>query len=244
MNPDQARQEAIGKYRAFIDDVYQDIANTNERLNLNGTVFSGLEPFRHLSEPPITSTITENEASTSTLLDSPDDSSLVVEHTNYFQLLQTCGNTQLNKLMLVFATLTEELETLTRSASAFINPIVLYREDLVAVPAVSSSKQDEGALSSSEESWDEDDEYTATATILPVLFDLVLYLRRCYEVATSLLLQKHSMLAYATVRRTDQDFQSSLREVLPDLNSAIRFVELSCLLLFVLNPSLYSPTQL
>lgn len=225
---EQARQEAVGKYRAFIDEVYQDIASESERLKLPNTVFNSLEPFRHLSEPTPTTRPAQNnsespstEWSHSTLASA--EPSLVVEHTNYFQLLQTCGNSQLNKMMLVFATLTEELETLTQAASSFITPLLLYREDLAAAKA---AEEDSGAATSAEDSGEEEeeDEYTATATILPILFDLVCYLRRCYEVATSLLLQKHSMLVYATLKTTDRNFQSNLRQVLPDLNSGIRYI--------------------
>lgn len=139
--------------------------------------------------------------------------------------------------MLVFATLTEELNELAGSASKFINSLLLYREECIVSanePATASSEvQVNGTTSDYEE-----DEYSATATILPVLFDMICYLRRCYEVGTNLMLQKHSMLAYASTRTNDKNFQSSLREILPDLNSNIRYL-FALVVIFIVNLVLF-----
>ncbi|KAI2795690.1 hypothetical protein BLOT_016329 [Blomia tropicalis] len=200
----QARNETVGKYRLFIDEIYQDIANQNDRLKTIETCFGNLEPFKFLEQ---NARALENE------------NTLIIEHTNYFELLQTCGNTQLNKLMLVFVTLTEELNQLSRSVSQFINPLILYREECLITAHEPNAETINGTCKDEEQ----EDEYTATATILPLLFEIICYLRRCYEVASNLVTQKHLMLSYASFKSNDRSFQSSIREVLPDLNSAMRF---------------------
>lgn len=150
---------------------------------------------------------------------------MVEEHTNYFELLQTCGNTHLNKMMLTFATLTDEMNELSRiGANKFINPLLLYREEAVIGQTVGSEQQqskDETKPPTSEAS--EFNEYRTTAQILPFLMELICFLRRCYEVISNVFLQKHSLLSYANVRSSDKSLQSSIREVLPDLNTNVRF---------------------
>ncbi|OTF78303.1 hypothetical protein BLA29_010430, partial [Euroglyphus maynei] len=130
--------------------------------------------------------------------------------------------------MLVFSSLIEEMNKLSIiGIQKFIGPILLYREDNVinsaAKEAIVLDVKTENGKITDNKMIDEDDEFSAVAAILPILFNLICYVKRCYEVVTNLVMQQHTFLLYANVKTKDKQLQSSLREILPDLNENIRF---------------------
>lgn len=206
------RHDTVKKYRTFIDELYSDIENVNDKFDFNDS-YSVFSSFTFFDEHRQFYARNENI--------------LFEEHTNFMELLQTCGNTQLNKLMLVFASLVDEMNELSiMGIKKFIGPILLYREDNVINLAAKEAivldvKTDNDKYTN--KMIDEDDEFSAVASILPILFNLICYVKRCYEVATNLIMQQHTFLLYANVKTKDKQFQTSLREILPDLNENIRF---------------------
>ncbi|XP_027195780.2 strumpellin and WASH-interacting protein [Dermatophagoides pteronyssinus] len=209
---DKLRHDTAKKYRNYIDELYSDIENLLDKFNFSesNSCFSSFNFFdEHRS------------------FYARNENILIDEHTNFLELLQTCGNTQLNKLMLVFASLVEEMNKLSIiGIQKFIGPILLYREDNVINSAAKEAivldvKTDNGKINN--KMIDEDDEFSAVAAILPILFNLICYVKRCYEVASNLFMQQHTFLLYANVKTKDKQFQISIREILPDLNENIRF---------------------
>ena len=213
---DHARQDMIEKFRTFVDDLYKEIDNQNEILNIN-ECFNSLEEFRFSKQNTVVS---------------QQENLIVKEHTNFIELTQTCGNSHLNKLMLVLSTLTEELNDLSKiGIEKFVNKILLYREDYVV-----ESTQQENLVAFDATKMDSndnvEDEYSAAASIITVLFDLICYLKRCYDVCTNLLLQKHMILLYSA-KCKDKNLKQEFREVLPDLSFTLRFVVVLFLSIFL-----------
>lgn len=203
---EQTRQETILKYRTFVDELYKKIASQNESLSLEES-FSCLSDWKLTKASPV---VCENE------------NQIMQEHTNLIELSQTCGNSHLNKFMLVLASLTEELNELAKiGIQNFVAPILLYREDSVISSTKETAALDAKTFESSEQLVE--DEFSAAASIVLILFDLICYLKRCYDVSTNLLLQKHKILFFSNIHKTkDKNLKSNLREVLPDLSSNLR----------------------
>lgn len=209
---DKLRLETVTKYKTFIDNINADIEIISDKFNFDDS-FSCFNSFKFFDD--------DKE-----FFCARNENLLINEHTNFFELLQTCGNTQLNKFMLVFANLIEELNELSvKGIKNFIGPILLYREDNVinlaakeAVVLDVKSLDDKVAIKMIEE----DDEFSAVALILPTLFDLICFVKRCYEVATNLITQQHTLLLYANVSTKDKELQSKLKAILPHLNENIR----------------------
>lgn len=197
---EEAQQEVILKYRNFIDDFYNESLELDEKLNIKLNSFSWFQDIHFLRD-----TFKKDNFLT--------DSS-VPEHTDCFELLQTCGNSHLNKLILVFASLTNEMNELAMIGRKFINPLLMVHEhfclssetveDLECIPETPN-------------------QYNATAVYLSFLFDLICYLKRCYEVVTYALKQKNAMLKYASVKvERNSNLQATLRHILADLNPQLR----------------------
>lgn len=165
------------------------------------------------------------------------------ENTDLFQLLQTCGNQHLNKMILVFSSLIDELNELSgQTKKKFIGPLQLYREDYILATTIERDPDQRKLFIFDDD--DEDDHFddhrfdnrsalfgetdgenyfSAIAFLLANLFDLICFIKRCYEVATNLILQLHTFLLLSNIKTNDKSFRTSLKEVLPDLNEKIRF---------------------
>ncbi|RWS17994.1 WASH complex subunit 7-like protein [Dinothrombium tinctorium] len=100
-----------------------------------------------------------------------------VERTEIIELLQTCGNTQLNKVLLVFATLALEINHLASIAKhTFIDPLALY-----------------GEKTTDFDSNDTSEELNEMSKMLPILYDLLCYINRCFLVVGNLSRQMHAL---------------------------------------------------
>jgi len=98
------------------------------------------------------------------------------ERTEFVNILQTCGNMELNKVFLILASLCQEMNHLSLTGlEKFVNPIVLYREGCDSSFIKSSEKEGEDLHSMSK--------------FLPLLFDLICYLKRCCDVVRNLFIQ-------------------------------------------------------
>lgn len=106
------------------------------------------------------------------------------ERTEIACLLRTCGNMELNRILMVLAGLCQEMNDLAIiGLDKFIYPLVLYGEEsrLKAAPKPSLSNESSGS------------ELVMVSKLLPVLFDLLCFLRRCHEVVRNLTLQMQEL---------------------------------------------------
>lgn len=107
----------------------------------------------------------------------PNLSSNVVERTEFMELLQTCGNTELNKVLMVFSTLCAEMNHLSRlGLQEFVDSLALYGEGR-------------------HEDTNSGVEYKEMAKLVPVLYDLLCYVNRCFEVAQNLTRQLEALFS-------------------------------------------------
>ena len=102
------------------------------------------------------------------------------EKTEFVNILQTCGNMELNKVFLVLASLCQEMNNLSLvGIEKFVNPIVFYGEGYVDNNIKSNDKKG--------------DDLSSMAKFLPILFDLMCYLKRCCDVVQNLFIQLHEL---------------------------------------------------
>ena len=125
------------------------------------------------------------------------DNNIANESTDLFGLLQTCGNMQLNKMLLVLGSLTQEMDYLSKiGIEKFCDPLVLYGEC-----------QPE----------DQNDELISVAQMLPLLHDLLCFVNRCYTVVSNLIEQLNALINLSVTKGNVNN------EVIPDLNLGVRF---------------------
>ncbi|KAI1286751.1 hypothetical protein HDE_10419 [Halotydeus destructor] len=101
----------------------------------------------------------------------------VIEYTNYVELLQTCGNMELNKVIMVFADLCSQLTDLSEIAYRdFVGPLSLYAEN-----RSDSSNGSEGKKSN--------EDLTEMSKFIGVLYDMLCFTNRCMTVSQSFVQQ-------------------------------------------------------
>ena len=114
---------------------------------------------------------------------SPELEGICQEETSLTELLQTCGNMQLNKIMMLFASLVIEVKRLEVEGYNFIPSLVLYGHQY---------KKSGHQMSSSGEQNDGED-LLRISKFLPVLLDLYSFLNRVYEVVGHVILQLEAL---------------------------------------------------
>ncbi len=130
------------------------------------------------------------------------DSWEVKERTDLISLSQTCGNMHLNKLMLVFASLTQEMNHLSLMADKrFCDPLVLYGEGIT-----------EG----------QNEELSAIAKILPLLHDLSSFVSHSYKVVVNAIEQINALIYISNIP-VKKGLTNTHKELIPDLNPNVRF---------------------
>ena len=128
----------------------------------------------------------------------PIDCNGVKERTDLIELSQTCGNMQLNKVVLVFAQLTQEMQYLAQTGlNRFCDSLVLYGE-LVT-----------------------DEDMSSIAKLLPLLHDLSSYISHCLRVVSNVVQQINAFILLSNMPQKKGLANNS--EVIPDVSSTVRF---------------------
>ena len=129
----------------------------------------------------------------------PIDCNGIKERTDLIELLQTCGNMQLNKVVLVFAQLTQEMQYLAQmGAQRFCDPLVLYGEMVT------------------------DEDMSSIAKLLPLLHDLSSYVSHCLRVVSNVVQQINAFMQLSNLVPKKGSTNNS-KEVIPDVSSTVRF---------------------
>ncbi|XP_053205801.1 WASH complex subunit 4-like [Panonychus citri] len=113
----------------------------------------------------------------------------VHERTEFIELLRTCGNMELNRVLLVLSSLCREMSDLSHiGLKEFIQIIALYGED----KKKQSWKEEDSNLT--KDSKDEaGEELFSMSRLLPILFKLLCYIKRCCEVVRNLTIQMQEL---------------------------------------------------
>ena len=131
----------------------------------------------------------------------PIDCNGVKERTDLIELLQTCGNMQLNKVVLVFAQLTQEMQYLTKiGVNRFCDPLLLYGESV----------------------GDEVEDMASIAKLLPLLHELSSYVSHCLKVVTNVIHQMHALILLSNLT-AKKGMANNHKELIPDVSSTVRF---------------------
>ncbi|XP_015795193.1 WASH complex subunit 4 [Tetranychus urticae] len=112
----------------------------------------------------------------------------VHERTEFVDILRTCGNMELNRVLLVLSSLCHEMNNLSQiGLKDFIHIIALYGED--------KKKADwKNDTTKAKESNDEaGDELFSMSKLLPTLFKLLCFIKRCREVVHNLAIQMQEL---------------------------------------------------
>ncbi|CAG2103931.1 unnamed protein product [Medioppia subpectinata] len=127
----------------------------------------------------------------------------VKERTDLIELLSTCGNMQLNKVVLVFGRLAQEMHYLTHTgAQRFCDPLVLYGEPVSDDPNA--------------------EDLSSIAKFLPLLHDLSSYVTHCLNVVSNVVQQINALIHLSNIP-VKKGSQNNYKELIPDLSSNIRF---------------------
>lgn len=108
------------------------------------------------------------------------------EWTEFTNLLRTCGNMELNRVLMVLANLCQEMYSLSRiGLDQYIYPLAFYGEER----KVSCDNQEinENGLDGPGL------EFLLMSKLFPILFDLLCYLRRCNDVIRNLIFQMQEL---------------------------------------------------
>ncbi|XP_054164766.1 WASH complex subunit 4-like [Oppia nitens] len=127
----------------------------------------------------------------------------VKERTDLIELLQTCGNMQLNKVVLVFGRLTQEMQYLAQTGSQrFCDQLVLYGE-----PITSDINNED---------------MSSIAKLLPLLHDLSSFVNHCLNVVSNVVQQINGLINISNIP-TKKGLSNNYKELIPDLSSNLRF---------------------
>lgn len=108
----------------------------------------------------------------------PELTDVIVENTSLLDLCQTCGNMELNKVIMVFATLCSEMSRLAKiGLDEFIEPIVMYGEDRVVHDDIEPDGED----------------LTDMSKMISILHDLLCFTNRCMDVVKNVMQQLESL---------------------------------------------------